>query len=129
MRKLKWLYKYGCPALLFIISILSLLAYNRLYHISYQVIDQLFGYSIFVCLFWLFDGHLRRKCIYYFASVYGLAFNCIMTLLIKSDLIEYNTYIELFKLTGITIATLIVLAYIIIEEYGPNLFRSKHSEY
>jgi len=129
MRKLRLLYKYGCPFLLFLISLLSLLAYNRLYTITYNIIDQLFGYSIFVCLYWLFEGYLKRRCTYYFASVFGLMFCCIVNIIIKMNLIEYNRYIELFKLTGLTIATLVVILFIIKDEYGINLFRSKHNKH
>lgn len=129
MRILRLLYKYGCPLLLVLIFLFSTLLYNHIYFNLYKILNELIGTSILVCLIWIFEGYLRRRCKWYIASVYGLLFNCIINLFVQLRILDFNKYIELFKLTGLTISIIIVIYFILKEEYGINLYRYKPNEH
>jgi hypothetical protein len=121
--KFKTIYKYTLPSLLILCFIESLYEWifgkSTLYTNYYYLSNESKGFSILVCLMWIYEWARHGKCMWYLTSVLGLLYLCIINLCLFSCSdysVNFESYMLKFRLIGLFITTGFIIYFMHIEK-------------
>ena len=113
---LGWVHKFIVPILFMLNVCFSFSVYEDWYRDNYDTIEGLFSISVIPCLVFIYEGYIRRKCMWFKISSFGLLFSSSFNLL--DNYLHFNEYVIMFRTITFLVITTAIFYFFMVEFKG-----------
>lgn len=123
LKLIAWVHKYSVPMLFIINVFLIFCVYSDWYAKYYEHLDNLLSISVIPCLVFIYEGYIRRKCMWFKLASFGLLLSSSLNFF--DSMFHFDGYI-FFVMAFISIIILFAMFYYLLKEFDHD-FRDEPS--